>query len=130
MGVPGQLVSWGSGPSFEVGLSRGTKCEWEPSSEITNLLKTGETGSESSRTKCQLDKIDSKTKCQLNPGNQKACHLSFNVQAAAAMWWTVHLEGGPRRVNHAAVAIGERVFSFGEIIFISSLLHHFKYYFC
>lgn len=29
------------------------------------------------------------------------------------MWWTVHLEGGPRRVNHAAVAIGERVFSFG-----------------
>jgi len=29
------------------------------------------------------------------------------------MWWTVHLEGGPRRVNHAAVAIGERIFSFG-----------------
>jgi len=29
------------------------------------------------------------------------------------MWWTVHIEGGPRRVNHAAVSIGERVFSFG-----------------
>jgi len=29
------------------------------------------------------------------------------------MWWTVHLEGGPRRVNHAAVAVGERIFSFG-----------------
>lgn len=27
--------------------------------------------------------------------------------------WTVHLEGGPRRVNHAAVAVGHRVFSFG-----------------
>ncbi|PVD26303.1 hypothetical protein C0Q70_13974 [Pomacea canaliculata] len=27
--------------------------------------------------------------------------------------WTVHLEGGPRRVNHAAIAIGEKVFSFG-----------------
>ena len=27
--------------------------------------------------------------------------------------WTVHLEGGPRRVNHAAVAIGHKIFSFG-----------------
>uniref|UniRef100_A0A158PKZ1 Kelch domain-containing protein 10 n=1 Tax=Angiostrongylus costaricensis TaxID=334426 RepID=A0A158PKZ1_ANGCS len=27
--------------------------------------------------------------------------------------WTVALEGGPRRVNHAAVAIGDRIFSFG-----------------
>ncbi|GFO17289.1 kelch domain-containing protein 3 [Plakobranchus ocellatus] len=27
--------------------------------------------------------------------------------------WTVHLEGGPKRVNHAAVAIGARIFSFG-----------------
>ncbi|KAG8431101.1 hypothetical protein GDO86_019423 [Hymenochirus boettgeri] len=27
--------------------------------------------------------------------------------------WTVHLEGGPRRVNHAAVAVGHQVFSFG-----------------
>jgi hypothetical protein len=25
----------------------------------------------------------------------------------------VHLEGGPRRVNHAAVAVGHRVYSFG-----------------
>ncbi|GFS24429.1 kelch domain-containing protein 3 [Elysia marginata] len=27
--------------------------------------------------------------------------------------WTIHLEGGPKRVNHAAVAIGARIFSFG-----------------
>lgn len=27
--------------------------------------------------------------------------------------WTVHLEGGPRRVNHAAVSIGDYIFSFG-----------------
>lgn len=29
------------------------------------------------------------------------------------MRWTIHLEGGPRRVNHAAVAIGKRIYSFG-----------------
>ncbi|XP_060678530.1 kelch domain-containing protein 3 isoform X2 [Hemiscyllium ocellatum] len=27
--------------------------------------------------------------------------------------WVVHLEGGPRRVNHAAVAVGHKVYSFG-----------------
>ena len=27
--------------------------------------------------------------------------------------WTVHLEGGPRRVNHAAVAIDDWIYSFG-----------------
>lgn len=27
--------------------------------------------------------------------------------------WSVHLEGGPRRVNHAAVAVGHKVYSFG-----------------
>lgn len=27
--------------------------------------------------------------------------------------WSVHLEGGPRRVNHAAVAMGHKVYSFG-----------------
>ncbi|KAK6301372.1 hypothetical protein J4Q44_G00274250 [Coregonus suidteri] len=27
--------------------------------------------------------------------------------------WTNHLEGGPRRVNHAAVSVGHKVFSFG-----------------
>uniref|UniRef100_A0A8R1HQR6 Kelch domain-containing protein 3 n=1 Tax=Caenorhabditis japonica TaxID=281687 RepID=A0A8R1HQR6_CAEJA len=27
--------------------------------------------------------------------------------------WTVHLEGGPRRVNHAAVCVGSRIYSFG-----------------
>lgn len=29
------------------------------------------------------------------------------------MHWTVHLEGGPRRVNHAAVAVADRIYSFG-----------------
>lgn len=27
--------------------------------------------------------------------------------------WTVHLEGGPRRVNHAAVAVEDTIYSFG-----------------
>ncbi|XP_008188760.1 kelch domain-containing protein 3 [Acyrthosiphon pisum] len=29
------------------------------------------------------------------------------------MYWTVHTYGGPRRVNHAAVAIGTSIFTFG-----------------
>lgn len=29
------------------------------------------------------------------------------------MRWSVHLEGGPKRVNHAAVAIGDKIYSFG-----------------
>lgn len=29
------------------------------------------------------------------------------------MHWTVHLEGGPQRVNHAAVAVGSYIYSFG-----------------
>jgi len=29
------------------------------------------------------------------------------------MWWIVHIEGGPRRVNHAAVAVGDRIYCFG-----------------
>ncbi|XP_054706204.1 kelch domain-containing protein 3-like [Uloborus diversus] len=29
------------------------------------------------------------------------------------MHWTVHLEGGPQRVNHAAVAVGSKIYSFG-----------------
>ncbi|XP_047994369.1 kelch domain-containing protein 3-like [Leguminivora glycinivorella] len=29
------------------------------------------------------------------------------------MKWTAHIEGGPRRVNHAAVCIGEKILSFG-----------------
>ena len=29
------------------------------------------------------------------------------------MKWTVHLEGGPRRVNHAAVSVNDKIFSFG-----------------
>ncbi|ROT71035.1 hypothetical protein C7M84_010661 [Penaeus vannamei] len=30
-----------------------------------------------------------------------------------SMLWTVELEGGPQRVNHAAVAVGDRIYSFG-----------------
>jgi len=29
------------------------------------------------------------------------------------MRWAVHLDGGPRRVNHAAVGIGDYIYSFG-----------------
>jgi len=29
------------------------------------------------------------------------------------MRWTVHTDGGPRRVNHAAVAVEDRIYSFG-----------------
>lgn len=29
------------------------------------------------------------------------------------MFWLAHIEGGPRRVNHTAVAIGDYIFSFG-----------------
>lgn len=29
------------------------------------------------------------------------------------MRWTIHLEGGPRRVNHAAVCIKNKIYSFG-----------------
>ena len=35
------------------------------------------------------------------------------VLARGIMRWSVHLEGGPRRVNHAAVAVGHKVYSFG-----------------
>ncbi len=29
------------------------------------------------------------------------------------MAWTVRLDGGPKRVNHAAVAVGDSIYSFG-----------------
>lgn len=29
------------------------------------------------------------------------------------MRWTVHIEGGPRRVNHAAATVGSLIYSFG-----------------
>lgn len=29
------------------------------------------------------------------------------------MYWLAHLEGGPRRVNHTAVAIGDYIWSYG-----------------
>ena len=51
----------------------------------------------------------------VSPPPDTKCQLAFNLpKLQVEMWWTVHLEGGPRRVNHAAVAMGERVFSFGD----------------
>ena len=64
--------------------------------EKSALAETGETGS------------------GILSARQNVNWLSFNLKLQAEMWWTVHLEGGPRRVNHAAVAMGERVFSFGD----------------
>lgn len=29
------------------------------------------------------------------------------------MYWITHLEGGPKRVNHAAVAFGHKIYTFG-----------------
>lgn len=29
------------------------------------------------------------------------------------MLWISHLEGGPKRVNHAAVSVGHKIYSFG-----------------
>lgn len=29
------------------------------------------------------------------------------------MYWSAHIEGGPRRVNHTAVAINDYIYSFG-----------------
>lgn len=29
------------------------------------------------------------------------------------MQWITHLDGGPRRVNHAGACVGDRIYSFG-----------------
>lgn len=29
------------------------------------------------------------------------------------MYWTITIEGGPKRVNHAAVALNDQIYSFG-----------------
>ena len=39
-------------------------------------------------------------------------HYKF-FSFVGAMYWTVHLEGGPRRVNHAAVVVEDKIYSFG-----------------
>lgn len=43
--------------------------------------------------------------------------LKYSLESYGMQRWTIHLEGGPKRVNHAAVSIcnsyGERIFSFG-----------------
>jgi len=51
--------------------------------------------------------------------NQLIEHVTTNEQfvtvpnACTMPQWTVHLEGGPRRVNHAAVAVGDKIYTFG-----------------
>lgn len=39
--------------------------------------------------------------------------MVWGLAARGMLRWSVHLEGGPRRVNHAAVAVGHKVYSFG-----------------
>ena len=42
--------------------------------------------------------------------NNSCCRLNYML----GMWWTLEIEGGPRRVNHAAVSVRDNyVFSFG-----------------
>lgn len=38
---------------------------------------------------------------------------SHGLSGTKMMYWTNHLLGGPRRVNHAAVTIGKNIFTFG-----------------
>lgn len=45
--------------------------------------------------------------------NSKRRVVSGSATTSHIMWWTVHLSGGPRRVNHAAVPVGNKIFSFG-----------------
>ncbi|XP_056326639.1 uncharacterized protein klhdc3 [Danio aesculapii] len=47
-------------------------------------------------------------------GSDVAVIVSRALRAERGMLrWSVHLEGGPRRVNHAAVSVGHKVYSFG-----------------
>lgn len=39
--------------------------------------------------------------------------LNASRSLSGNMQWTVHIEGGPRRVNHAAVCIENKIYSFG-----------------
>ncbi|KJH53728.1 hypothetical protein DICVIV_00157 [Dictyocaulus viviparus] len=50
------------------------------------------------------------------------------VYSHGVMQWTVALEGGPRRVNHAAVAIGDRLWTQNECIvwYLCDLLCAYK----
>lgn len=40
-------------------------------------------------------------------------HRLYLFGKKRVMRWTVHLDGGPRRVNHAAVRVGDFIYSFG-----------------
>ena len=48
----------------------------------------------------------------------KKCPLANDPDARHSrqtdMWWIVHIEGGPRRVNHAAVAVGKFIGQDGD----------------
>lgn len=40
-------------------------------------------------------------------------YVTFAIRYRRRMQWITHLDGGPKRVNHAAVAIGHKIYSFG-----------------
>ncbi|KAH1022080.1 hypothetical protein HUJ04_011534, partial [Dendroctonus ponderosae] len=40
-------------------------------------------------------------------------HVISVFACAARMWWIAHIEGCPKRVNHAAVAVNHKIYSFG-----------------
>ncbi|MFH4976445.1 hypothetical protein AB6A40_003154 [Gnathostoma spinigerum] len=43
-----------------------------------------------------------------------SCHMSNRkTRRTLQMLWTVKVDGGPKRVNHAAVGIGDKIYSFG-----------------
>ena len=42
--------------------------------------------------------------------------------------WITHIEGGPKRVNHAAVAIGHKIYSFGGYCSSEHPPNKFSYY--
>lgn len=44
---------------------------------------------------------------------RKPAKTKFALSVSREMYWTVHLEGGPRRVNHAAAPVDDLIYSFG-----------------
>ena len=63
-----------------------------------------------------IDADDDETETETALG--KKCPLANDPDARHSrqtdMWWIVHIEGGPRRVNHAAVAVGKFIGQGGD----------------
>lgn len=49
----------------------------------------------------------------MHPLERKFKRIFLFLQALLMATWTLHLEGGPKRVNHAAVCIDGFIYSFG-----------------